>query len=62
MTEANVYFSKETLAFFAAILDQMQMPVGHPEFEQKVAVVIGAKHEMAQALSDVESEPLHPST
>jgi hypothetical protein len=47
-------FSRETLLLFQELLSGMSVHVGHPDFEERVAVLITAKREVASALAAVD--------
>ena len=44
-------FSSSTLALFVELLDGVQLPAKHPQFEQMAAQIVAAKKELAAALS-----------
>lgn len=49
--------TKETLELLRELLDQVQIPVGHQDFEQQALAFITAKREVASALAAAPGEP-----
>lgn len=46
--------SRDTLALLTDVVAQIQLPVGHPEFESQALRLITAKRELAAALAATE--------
>ncbi|MBT8160982.1 MULTISPECIES: hypothetical protein [Arthrobacter] len=59
--EQPTVLSINTLHVFADMLNNTQIPVGHPDFEQSALGLIAAKKELAAAIQAAsESEPSTP--
>lgn len=48
--------SLETLRFLLFLLNQQQIQVGHPTFDEMASAVLAAKRELADAIADAERE------